>query len=120
MAEAEAFTLLAGGVVIAVGDFSAISVWEPTPSLVVVDPEWARRRLERGPARAIEAVGFVDVAGVIGDATPTVGHEGEGLAYVADRIYTTLGAEAIVGYRVVEEAYEDGGHRPVTAELMLN
>jgi endonuclease/exonuclease/phosphatase family metal-dependent hydrolase len=52
--------------------------------------------------------------------TPTVGHFGpDKLAYRCDRLYTTLPAETITGYRVLTEVDAESDHRPVIAAFDL-
>jgi endonuclease/exonuclease/phosphatase family metal-dependent hydrolase len=96
LAGAEAFGLLAGdGPVIAGGDY-------------------------RSAAIALEEAGFLDVGAHAGDPTPTVGHFGpDKLAYRCDRLYTTLPAETITGYRVLTEVDAESDHRPVIAAFDL-
>jgi hypothetical protein len=50
--------------------------------------------------------------------TPTVGHDSE-LPYRCDRVYTSVPATAVAGYRVVTSADNESDHRLVVAEFDL-
>ena len=117
--EAQAFGLFRNKTAIAMGDFNAMPVSDPTPSLKGIDAAHADGKLKRGPAEAIEAAGFVDVGAHLGSLEPTVGHMREDrLAYRCDRFYTTLDPDLIKGYRVViEDGEPDSDHRLVVAEF---
>jgi endonuclease/exonuclease/phosphatase family metal-dependent hydrolase len=117
LAEAEAFGLLAGdGPMIAGGDWNALPAADPEPTVAAGQ----RRKLDRSAAIALEEAGFLDVGAHAGDPTPTVGHFGPGkLAYRCDRLYTTLPAETITGYRVLTEVDAESDHRPVIAAFDL-
>jgi endonuclease/exonuclease/phosphatase family metal-dependent hydrolase len=116
LAEAEALGLIAGErPAILGGDFNALPAGDPAPPGAAGR---ARRKLDRGPAEALEETGFLDAGACFGDTTPTVGHDG-GLAYRCDRLYTTLPAEAVTDYQVITSADADSDHRPVVAEFDL-
>jgi endonuclease/exonuclease/phosphatase family metal-dependent hydrolase len=121
VAEAEAFALLAkDGPVIAGGDWNAVPAADPDPPAYGASPGQARRKLDRGAARAIGEAGFTDVAACLGNLAPTVGHAGpDTLAYRCDRVYTTLPAASITGYQVLTEDEPASGHRPVIATFRL-
>lgn len=120
MAEAEALALIAkDGLVIAGGDWHAMPAADPEPSVDGIDLGLARRTLDRSAAYALEEAGFIDVAAQLGDLRPTVGHAG-GLRYRCDRVHTTLPAEAIVSYQVIEEYEPASDHRPVVATFDLD
>jgi endonuclease/exonuclease/phosphatase family metal-dependent hydrolase len=120
LAEAEALALIAkDGLMIAGGDWNALSATDPEPSLDGIDPRHARRSLDRSAACALEEAGFIDVAAHLGDLRPTVGHAG-GLHCRCDRVYTTLPAETIVSYQVVTEYEPASDHRPVVATFDLD
>jgi endonuclease/exonuclease/phosphatase family metal-dependent hydrolase len=117
LAEAEAFALVAKrGTLIAAGDWNAVPASDPEPSRPVTGAH--RRKLDRRAAQALEELGLTDVGSHTGDATPTVGHASE-LPYRCDRLYTSLPAEAITGYRVITTADDESDHRLVIAEFDL-
>jgi endonuclease/exonuclease/phosphatase family metal-dependent hydrolase len=121
LAEAEAFALIAEkGAVIAGGDWNAVPLGDPAPDTDGIDPGKARRKLDSRAAGAL-AEHLTDVAAHLGDTTPTVGHtRNDKLAYRCDRVYTTLPAAAITGYRVIHEDVPESDHRPVVATFALN
>jgi endonuclease/exonuclease/phosphatase family metal-dependent hydrolase len=97
------------------GDFNALPASDPGPPTAAGR---SRRKLDRGPAEALEEAGFLDVGTHIKDATPTVGHDSD-LSYRCDRIYTTLPASTITGYQMITSADSESDHRPVIAEFDL-
>lgn len=119
--EAEAFKLIAeSGALIAAGDWNAIPAGDPEPQPAGHDGEHIRRKLDRGPARALEGAGLTDVGAHLGDATPTVGHWGaDKLAYRCDRFYTNLPAGMIASHQVITDADDCSDHRPVIAAFNL-
>ena len=119
--EAEAFKLIAeAGPLIVAGDWNAIPVADPHPEPCGDDAEHIRRKLDRAPARALEATGLTDIAAQRGDPTPTVGYtSADRLTYRCDRYYTSLPAVAVTGYRVITDADAESDHRPVIAEFDL-
>lgn len=119
--EAEAFKLIAEtGPLIAAGDWNAIPARDPDPRASAENAEHVRRKLDRAPARALEASGLTDVAAHLGDRTPTVGHSAaDRLEYRCDRYYTSIPDRAITGYRVIDDADGLSDHRPVTAAFDL-
>jgi endonuclease/exonuclease/phosphatase family metal-dependent hydrolase len=120
LAEAETLALIKKErPVIAVGDLNAMPAADPEPPLEGIDPQQARRKLDRRPALALEEAHFVDIGAHTGDLTPTVGHRGRGLRYRCDRIYTTLPQATITGYQVMVEQQPDSDHRPVTATFAI-
>jgi endonuclease/exonuclease/phosphatase family metal-dependent hydrolase len=117
LAEAEAFALVAErGPLIAGGDWNALPAGDQEPP--GQDGGKRRRKLDRGPAEALEETGLLDVGAHARDATPTVGHASS-LAYRCDRIYTSLPPDAITGYQVITTADDESDHRPVIAEFNL-
>jgi hypothetical protein len=63
LAEAEALALIANdSLVIAGGDWNAMPASDPEPPLDGIDPGYARRKLDRSAACALEEAGFTDVA----------------------------------------------------------
>jgi endonuclease/exonuclease/phosphatase family metal-dependent hydrolase len=120
LAEAEALALIAqNGLVIAGGDWNAMPVTDPEPPLGALDPGHAHQKFDRSAARALEEAGFIDVGAHRGDLRPTVGHV-DGLHYRCDRLYTTLPAQAIIGYQVVSEYEPASDHRPIVATFNLD
>lgn len=121
--EAEGFGLYKRRQVIALLDANAEQADGPDPDLTGIDPEHAARKLDRRPARTIEAAGFIDVAAHVGDRTATVGHtKADRLAFVCDRVYLNrIDPELITGYQVVTDdgcgTGPDSDHRLVVAEL---
>jgi endonuclease/exonuclease/phosphatase family metal-dependent hydrolase len=114
--EAEALGLIANErPAILGGDFNALPASDPAPAAVAGR---SRRKLDRGPAEALEEVGFLDVGAHFGDTIPTVGHSSD-LPYRCDRVYTTLPAEAVTDYQVITSADGESDHRPVIAEFDL-
>jgi hypothetical protein len=119
-AEAEALALIAQeGLVIAGGDWKAMPATDPEPQPDFIDSGQSRRELDRSAAYALEEAGFIDVAAHLGDLRPTVGHV-SGPRYRRDRVYTTLPAQAIAGYQVVNEYEPASGHRPVVVTFDLD
>lgn len=119
LAEAEAFQLVAQnsrGPVIAAGDWNAMPAGDPDPPPDVAGGPLAWRVLDRSAAAALEDAGFLDAGASAGDTTPTVQSP---LPYRCDRIYTTLPAAALAGYRVITGADADSDHRPVLATFDL-
>ena len=120
-AEAELFQLYAKlGDVIAAGDYNAA----PASGVITVpdgvNPEHARRKLDRSAAEAIEAAGFVDVGAHCGNQEPTVGFtSADRLAFPCDRAYTTLPGSTIAGFEVIHEIKPKGDHRPAVAAFHL-
>lgn len=117
LAEAEAFALIAErGLLIAGGDWNALPAGDPEPP----GPESGKRRrkLDRGPAEALEEIGLLDVGAHVRNTTPTVGHASK-LAYRCDRVYTSMPAAAVAGYEVVTSADAESDHRLVVAEFDL-
>lgn len=121
LGEAEAFKLIAeAGPLIVGGDWNAVPAGDPQPNPCGKDAEHIRRKLDRAPARALEASGLTDIAARMDSRTPTVGHTtADRLAYRCDRIYTTLPAETVVGYQVVADADAESDHRPVVGRFSL-
>ncbi|MDF5756573.1 endonuclease/exonuclease/phosphatase family protein [Spongiactinospora sp. TRM90649] len=118
-AEAETFFLYRHRDTISVGDFNAAAVGEIPRVASGADPAQVRRKGNQRAAEAVKEAGFIDVAAVWGDRTPTVGHR-DGVAYRADRICTTLPDSTVTGYHVVEEEGEPkSDHRPVVATFSL-
>lgn len=118
LAEAEAFALVAGrGPLIAGGDWNALPAGDPEPAGPVSGR--CRRKLDRGPAEALEEIGLLDVGAHMRDTTPTVGHDSE-LRYRCDRVYTALPAGSVTGYEVITSADDESDHRPVVAEFDLS
>jgi endonuclease/exonuclease/phosphatase family metal-dependent hydrolase len=119
--EAEAFKLIAeSGALIAAGDWNAIPASDPDPQPAGDEDEHIRRKLDRGPARALEGAGLTDVGAHLGDVTPTVGHwSADKLAYRCDRFYTNLPAGMIASHQVITDADDCSDHRPVIAAFNL-
>jgi endonuclease/exonuclease/phosphatase family metal-dependent hydrolase len=127
--EAEAFSLFRRWPVIAAGDFNAWPADDPLPSREALpEADKVHRKLDRRAAKMIKAAGFRDVAAVLGDRTPTVGHGGDpdSLAYRCDRIVSTLPPTAYLRYEVVRiDQYAQPGqpalsdHCPVIAAFRL-
>lgn len=122
LAEAETLQLLAQREEpsVVVGDFNGLAHCDPLPTRPPGRTnEHYRRKTDRRAARAM-AADFLDVATVTNDLTPTVGHAaGDRLAYRCDRIYTTLPADCIEDYWVLEEQRPASDHRPVMAVFRL-
>jgi hypothetical protein len=119
-AEAEALALIAqDGLVIAGGDWKAMPATDPEPQLDGTDSRQRLRELDRSAAYALEEAGFIDVAALLVDLRPTVGHV-SGPGYRRDRVYTTLPAQAIASYQVVTEYEPASPHRPVVATFDLD
>jgi endonuclease/exonuclease/phosphatase family metal-dependent hydrolase len=120
--EAEAFKLIAQcGSLIAGGDWNAVPAGDPQPNPRGKDAEHIRRKLDRAPARALEASGLTDIGWRMDSRTPTVGYTtADQLAYRCDRIYTTLPAEMVIGYQVITDADAESDHRPVVGRFSLN
>jgi endonuclease/exonuclease/phosphatase family metal-dependent hydrolase len=119
--EAEAFGLLCEQAtpLIAGGDWNAVPVADPVPDVAGIHPAKSRRKLDQRAAEAL-AEYMTDVAGHLGDTTPTVGHRrADKLGYRCDRVYTTLPAESITGFEVIVEDEPESDHRPVVARLGL-
>jgi len=120
--EAEAFWLLAKDArqeaLIVGADWNSVPANDPDPDITGIDPEHARRKLDRSAARTIEATGLTDVAALIGDLTPTVGHD-SGLYYRCDGVRTNIATSAITAYRVIMETRPRSDHRPVVATFSL-
>lgn len=120
--EAEVFQLIAEKQppLIAGGDWNAVPVGDPAPAPGKdMHPGQARRKADTRAAEAL-AEYMTDVAAVLGDTSPTVGHRRNGeFAYRCDRIYTTLPDTAITGYRVIHEDEPMSDHRPVVATFNL-
>jgi endonuclease/exonuclease/phosphatase family metal-dependent hydrolase len=117
LAEAEAFALVAErGPLIAGGDWNALPARDPEPPRPAGGKH--RRKLDRGPAVALEETGLLDAGGHVGDMTPTVGHASE-LPYRCDRVYTSLPARSVTGYEVITSADGESDHRPVVAGFDL-
>jgi endonuclease/exonuclease/phosphatase family metal-dependent hydrolase len=115
--EAESFALVVErGALIAGGDWNALPAADPEPSGPVSGNH--RWKLDRRTAEALQDLGLLDIGAHMQSTTPTVGHAG-GLAYRCDRIYTTLPASTITGYRVITTADDESDHRPVVAEFDL-
>lgn len=122
LAEAESLQLLAkkDTPTILFGDMNAApAAGEDPPLPPEVNEEHARRKLDRGAARAIVNVGLIDVGAAAGNHAPTVGYRREDrLAYPCDRIHTNLPPETITGFEVV--TYDTASdHRPVFATFDL-
>jgi endonuclease/exonuclease/phosphatase family metal-dependent hydrolase len=82
-------------------------------------PGQARRKADTRAAEAL-AEFMTDVAAVVGDTTPTVGHRRNGeFGYRCDRVYTTLPDKAITGHRVIQEDNPESDHKPVLATFRL-
>ncbi|RBQ12172.1 hypothetical protein DP939_44310 [Spongiactinospora rosea] len=105
--EAETLDLFRDRDAILVGDFNGAAAGETVTAGPEVHPAKARRKADRGAAEAIEESGFIDIAALWGDATPTVSDP----PYRADRIYTTLPAKAVQHYQAIkEEDMEEDPH----------
>jgi endonuclease/exonuclease/phosphatase family metal-dependent hydrolase len=129
--EAEALGLYRGRWAIAAGDFNAVPATGPLPDLAdVSDMDKAHRKLDRRAAQAIQAAGFHDVGGHLGDTTPTVGHNTPGaLAYQCDRIESTLPPDTYDAFEVLpihQPPYTNPGdaqlsdHCPALATFTIN
>ena len=92
---------------------------DPEPQPDFIDSGQRRRELDRSAAYALEEAGFIDVAAHLGDLRPTVGHV-SGPRYRRDRVYTTLPAQAIASYQVVNEYEPASSHRPVVVTFDLD
>jgi hypothetical protein len=110
--------LLAGYPLIFLGDLNGVPAEGDDPPTQGIDPAQARRKLDRGAARALQEIGLVDVGHRLGDTAPTVGHlRADRLAYRCDRIYSTLPADTFIDHRVAEGGESD--HRLVEAAFDL-
>jgi endonuclease/exonuclease/phosphatase family metal-dependent hydrolase len=122
--EAETFVLIAGkhelGPLIAGGDWNAFPAGYPDPDVTGMYPAKVRKKRDTRAAEALEEY-MTDVAMYLGDATPTVGHRREDrLGYPADRVYTTLPAESIASFEVIQEENPGSDHRPAVARFSLS
>jgi endonuclease/exonuclease/phosphatase family metal-dependent hydrolase len=121
-AEGEAFQLIAEQrpPLIAGGDWNAIPIGDPVPVPgKTMHPGQARRKADTGAACALSEY-MTDVALVLGDTTPTVGHRRNGeFGYRCDRVYTTLPEEAIIEHEVIQETSPESDHKPVRARFRI-
>lgn len=122
LAEAESLVLVAGPekrIVLAGGDWNAVPAGDPDPALRDGCLPRERWKLDRSAAQAIEDSGLRDAAACLKDLTPTVGHASS-LAFRCDRLYTSLPAAGITGYRVIAEDEPKSDHRPVVGVFDLD
>jgi endonuclease/exonuclease/phosphatase family metal-dependent hydrolase len=119
LGEAELLGVYRKEPVVYVADCNAVALGE-TPDTTGVEPVHAKNKLDPRAALALEDAGFLDIGAHLRDPTPTVGyHRADRLEYRADRIYTTLPAEWITGYGVVDGADDLSDHRAVWAEITI-
>ncbi|GAA4082810.1 endonuclease/exonuclease/phosphatase family protein [Actinomadura miaoliensis] len=118
LAEAQCFGLFRDWNVIAMGDFNAMPAG-PLPTGDIPAGDKVQRKLDQRPAQALAEAGFHDVATVLSDPTPTVGHSKPGgLAYRCDRIVSTLPPDTYTSYQVLDgQGLSD--HRAVIATFDL-
>lgn len=121
LGEAEEFRLVMKRGTLACGfDWNAVPDGDPDPDVTGIDPDVARRKLDRSASRALKKSGLADVGAHVGDLTPTVGHAGPGkLAHRGDGIGTTLPPWCIAGYRVVPGDDRDSDHKAAVAAFDL-
>jgi hypothetical protein len=122
LAEAEEFKLVIKRcpLMIVGADFNGAPARGPDPDLTGIEPDVARRKLDRRAALALEESGLIDVGAHAGDQTPTVGHgQGGKLAYRCDRVGTTLPVDWIVGHHVPGDDDPLSDHKAAVAVFDL-
>jgi hypothetical protein len=120
--EAEYFQLIADKPVplIAGGDWNGYALNEPERDVTGIHRGKVRRKPDLRAAMAL-AEYMTDTGAHLGDTTPTVGHtRDDKLAYICDRVYTTLPEGTIVGHQVVTDEDEDSDHRKVLTTFRLD
>jgi endonuclease/exonuclease/phosphatase family metal-dependent hydrolase len=101
-------------------DCNGYALNEPARDVTGVREAKARRKQDLRAA-AYLAEYMTDTGEFLGDETPTVGHtRDDKLAYICDRIYTTLPEETIADHQVVTDEDEDSDHRKVLTRFSLD